>query len=364
MLEGLREQIVEAAPASLAVGGFVIGLVFGFIVYRTNFCTMGSISDILTFGDYRRFRAWLLAAAVAILGAQALAWAGIVELGKSMYLSTNLNWLGNIVGGLMFGFGMVFAGGCTSRNLVRVGGGDIRSLVVLLVVGLFAYMSIGGIIGPLRDAMQRATAIDLGEGASQGIGAILAQLTGGDAGTLNLIVLALLAGGLLIYCFMDGSFRTSGTHLIAGVGIGLCVVAGWALTGLAFDEFAETPVDPISLTYVRPTGDTVEYLARFTADMVPGFGVSTVFGALVGAFLGALVVGNFRLTGFADSGDTLRNLAGAALMGTGGVIALGCTIGQAVTGLSTLALGSLLAFIAIVTGGVIGMKYMERLLMG
>ncbi len=364
MLEGLREQIVEAAPAYLAVGGFVIGLVFGFIVYRTNFCTMGSISDILSFGDYRRFRAWLLAAAVAILGAQALDWAGVVDLGRSMYLGASLNWLGNILGGLMFGFGMVLAGGCTSRNLVRVGGGDIRSLVVLLVVGLFAYMSIGGIIGPLRDAMQRATAIDLGEGASQAIGAILAQLTGGDAGTLNLVVLVVVAGALLIYCFMDRSFRSSAIHLTAGVGIGLCVIAGWALTGLAFDEFAETPVDPISLSYVRPTGDTVEYLARFTADMVPGFGVSTVFGALVGAFLAALMVGNFRLTGFADSGDTMRNLAGAALMGSGGVIALGCTIGQAVTGFSTLALGSLLAFVAIVVGGVLGMKYMERLLMG
>jgi hypothetical protein len=363
-MEALRELLTSAAPFYLALGGFLIGAAFGFIVFRTNFCAMGSISDMLTFGDHRRFRAWLLAGAVAILGAHLLQYWGVVDLGKSMYLGSSFNWLGSIVGGLMFGFGMVLAGGCTSRNLVRVGGGDVRSLVVLLVVGLFAYMTIGGILGPARDYMQRMTAIDLGEDASHSVGHILGAVTGMDAGMLTWLVLAVLVLGILVYCFKDASFRASPVNIVAGVGIGLCIILGWALTGLAYDEFAEQPVNPVSLTYVRPTGDTWEYLQRFTADMVPGFGVSTVIGALAGAFIAALASGKFRLSGFADSSDTLRNLSGGALMGSGGVIALGCTIGQGVTGFSTLALGSILALVAIIIGGVAGVKYMERLLMG
>jgi hypothetical protein len=362
MLELLRAHIQETPAFHLALGGLIIGFVFGFIVFRTNFCTMGSISDILTFGDFRRFRAWLLAIAVAVLGTQALYAMGVVDLSKSMYLSPSLNWLGNIVGGLMFGFGMVFAGGCTSRNLVRAGGGDIRSLVILIVVGLFAYMTLGGIIGPLRDSMERMSSINLGEGASQSLGALLAGLTGFDAALLSVVAMVIVAGALLAYCFMDKSFRASPQNILGGVGIGLCVIAGWALTGLAYDEFSAAPLNPVSLSYVRPSGDTLEYLERFTAGVIPRFGVATVIGALAGALAGALISGRFRLTGFADSADTLRGLAGAALMGSGGIIALGCTIGQAVTGVSTLALGSFLATGAIMLGGVAGIKYMERLL--
>ncbi len=363
MLDALRVQIQEASSLNLAIGGFLIGTAFGFIVFRTNFCAMGSISDILTFGDYRRFRAWLLAIAVSLIGAQLLQAAGVVDLSKSMYLSGPLNWLGHILGGLMFGFGMVLAGGCTSRNLVRIGGGDIRSLVVLVVVGVFAYMTLGGIFGPARDYIQRITAIDLGEGATQSIGVLLAGLIGMDAGMVGWLAMIAVAAALLTYCFKDEGFRSSAPNITAGIGIGLCVLAGWALTGLAYDEFARAPVNPISLSYVRPSGDTLEYLERFTAGMVPGFGVATVLGALAGALLAALLSGRFCLTGFADSADTYRSLIGGALMGSGGVIALGCTIGQAVTGVSTLALGSFLAFGAIVLGGIAGLKFLEHQLM-
>lgn len=363
-MDGLRETIVEDAALWLAWGGFAIGVVFGFVVQRTNFCAMGSISDAMSFGDFRRFRAWLLAGAVAIVGAQALHHAGVVDLGNSMYLGASLNWAGNILGGLMFGFGMVLAGGCTSRNLVRVGSGDLRSAMVLLVVGLFAYMTVGGLIGPGRAWLEAQTAVSLEAAPSQSIAALLVAPTGLAEATLNWVVTAALAGGIAVYCFADRSFRTSFAHVAGGVGVGLCVVLGWALTGLAYDEFADVPTSPLSLSYVRPTGDTMEYLERFTANVVPGFGVATVLGALAGALAAALMMRKFRLAGFADSADTVRNLAGGALMGTGGITALGCTIGQGVTGLSTLALGSVLALAAIVAGGVLGMKYMERVLLG
>lgn len=365
-MDVIRTALQESSDVYLAVGGLVIGFVFGFVVNRTNFCTMGSLSDILSFGDYGRFRAWLLAIAFSIVGAQALQAAGIVDLAGSMYLAPNFNWLGHIVGGLMFGFGMVFAGGCTSRNLVRAGSGDLRSLIVIVVVGIFAYMTIGGLIGPVRAELQAMTLIDLSAtGArTQGMDVLLAKATGMNGSASAWLVTAVIAGAFLIYCFKDEGFRSSRENITAGLVIGACITAGWALTGLAYNDFAERVQDPISLTYVRPSGDSLEYLMRFTAQMVPSFGVASVFGALAGSFIAAILKGRFNVTTFADSGDTLRNLMGAALMGTGGVLALGCTIGQAVTGLSTLAAGSLLTFAAIVAGGVVGVKSLEKILMG
>lgn len=366
-MSALRETITANPGLWLAVGGLVLGLAFGFIVQHTNFCTMGAISDIRAFGDWRRFRAWVLAAVTTLIGAQALENAGVVQLSQSMYLAPRLNWLGHAAGGVMFGFGMVLAGGCASRNLARIGAGDLRSLLALMVMGLFAYMTIGGLIGPIRAALEQATAFDL----SGIVGAKLAtQSLGEIAGTFghvgtpagNLIVTMLIGGGALIFCFADLSFRGSPAHVIAGLGLGLVAVAGWALTGLAVDELADKPVAPISLTFVRPTADTLEWLQRFTAAMMPAFGVATVLGAILGAFLAALMKGTFRLQTFAGIGDTKRNLLGAALMGVGGVMALGCTVGQAITGVSTLALGSFITFAAIVAGALVGLKALERML--
>lgn len=359
----MRDFIVANAPVAMAIGGLLIGFVFGWIVFRTNFCTMGSISDFMSFGDYRRFRAWILAAATALIGAQSLNAAGVIDLGHSMYSTAQLDWFGNIVGGLMFGLGMVFAGGCASRNLVRAGGGDLRSLIVLLVVGLFAYMSIGGLLGPIRADLTERTAVKLSSIGSTSLGDVLAHVSGLDTSTAAWLTTALIAGAALIYCFKSSEFRSSPTHIIAGIGIGLCVTAGWALTGMAFDELAIQPIATVSLTYVRPTGDTMEWLQRFTAAPLPGFGVTSTLGALLGAAVASLSAGRFKFTTFASPNDTLRNLFGAALMGIGGVMALGCTIGQGVTGVSTLAIGSFLTFAAIVVGGIIGIKRMEAILM-
>jgi len=165
---------------------------------------------------------------------------------------------------------------------------------------------------------------------------------------------------VLIYCFKDASFRGSKADIIGGVGIGLCVVAGWAVTGLAFDEF-EANAAVISLTYVRPAGDSLDYLMRYTALGAPDFGVASLVGALIGGFLGALYGKRLHLTTFAGPSDAVRNMFGAALMGIGGVLALGCTVGQALTGVSTLAIGSFLTFAFIVVGGIAGIKTMENM---
>lgn len=362
MLDMWRETMVENPGFYLGWGGLLIGIVFGFIVFRTNFCTMGSISDILSFGDYRRFRSWLLAIAVAMIGVAFIERGGIADMSLSMYVSTNFTWGANIAGGLIFGIGMVFGGGCVSKNIVRTGGGDLRSLMVLVVIGITAFMTIGGLLGPMRVAVFGPVTADLSAMGmtDQRLGTLLASLTGMAAETAAWVALAIVAGGILVYCLIDKGFRTSPSHLIAGIGIGLCVIAGWVLTGLAYDEFADNPT-LTSLTFARPTGDSIDYLMRFTAFSGPSFAVTTTGGALLGAFLAALSQKKFALATFSDTSDTLRNLMGAVMMGFGGVVALGCTVGQAVTGFSTLAMGSGLTFIFIVVGGVIGMKIMEAL---
>ena len=358
----MREAIVAIGPQWLAIGGLLIGFAFGAIVFRTNFCTMGSVSDIVNLGDWRRFRAWILAAVTALAGAQILHGLGVVDLSKSMYLGAGFNWFGNVAGGLMFGYGMVFAGGCASRNLARVGGGDLRALLTLIVLGLFAYMTIGGILGPVRSWLEQSTSIALPT-ATQSVGDLIDRGLALSKGYGRIVASAAIVVAGLAYCFKDAEFRSSPVHVWSGIGIGLCAVAGWAVTGLAFDDLADRPTTPISLTYVRPTGDALEWLQRYTAAPIPGFGVASVFGAILGAFVAAMAMGRFHLMTFSDTADTLRNLLGAALMGVGGVMALGCTIGQAITGVSTLAIGSFLTFAAIVAGAVAGLKMLERRLM-
>ena len=363
MLETWKEIVVENAALYIGWGGLMIGLVFGFIVYRTNFCTMGSISDILSFGDYRRFRSWLLAIGVAIAGVAVLRMLGVADFGQSMYLAPNLGWLANAVGGLMFGFGMVFSGGCMSRNLVRAGAGDLRSLVVLIITGIFAFVTIGGLLGPARVALFTPSSVDMSQYGleTQGTGELLAKAAGLTPQTGSYLVAGLIAAAILIICFKDAGFRSSARHVVAGVGIGLTVVAGWFLTGLAFDDFADFPVQLISLSYVRPSGDTLDYAMRFTALGAPGFGVTTLAGTLIGGFLGALSMGRLALTTFADQADSVRNMFGGALMGVGGVLALGCTVGQGMTGVSTLAIGSFIALTFIILGGIVGIKVLEHI---
>jgi uncharacterized membrane protein YedE/YeeE len=360
-MDMLRDSITQNAPLYLALGGLLIGCVFGAVVFASNFCAMGSLSDIHNFGDWRRFRAWMLAAATALIGAQLLQAAGVVALDKSMYLASGgINWAGHILGGLIFGFGMVFTGGCPSRNLARAGAGDLRSLLTLIVLGLFAHMTIRGVFAPARAALEQATSLDGFQAPTQSAGHVLAAAAGFGPGTGTIAVAILLAGAALAYCFADKRFRASPVHVASGLAVGLIVVAGWALTGLAYDDMATRPAPPISLTYVRPAGDALQWLVLYTAEPMPGFGVASVFGALIGAFATALAMGRFRVTAFSDTGDTLRNLGGAALMGIGGVMALGCTVGQGIAGVSTLALGSFLTLASIIAGGFWGLRVLER----
>jgi len=341
----------------VATLGFLIGVLFGAIAHKTNFCTMGAVSDWVNIGSKDRFRAWLLAIGIAILGAQLLHARGVIDLGQAMYLAPNFGWLGHIVGGLLFGIGMTLASGCGQRTLVRVGGGNLKSLVVMLLLGLTAYMTMRGLLALVRVNVTEVTYIsltDMGIG-NQGIGTIIATITGIDnTAVLNSIVTILLGGGLVAFSFAARSFRRSFDNILAGVVIGLIVPAGWYVTGvIGFDDFE--PVRFESYTFVGPIGESLMYLLTFTGSTI-NFGVAAVFGVIAGSFIYAIATRKFVIETFTDKNDMLRHIVGAMAMGFGGVLALGCTIGQGITGMSTLALGSLLTLMSIVFGSALTMK--------
>jgi len=326
----------------VAALGFVIGIIFGAIANKTNFCTMGAVSDWVNMGSKDRLRAWFLAIGIAILATQFMDARGIIDIGEAMYLTPNFGWLGHIVGGALFGIGMTLASGCGQRTLVRVGGGNLKSLIVLILLGLTAYMTMRGLLALVRVNAFEVTNINLADSgiASQGIGSVIAGLAGLEsAATVNLVISVLLGMGLVIYAFASKSFRGSFDNILAGVTIGLIIPAGWYVTGVVgFDDF--DPVRFESYTFVAPTGESLMYLLTFTGSTI-SFGVAAVFGVILGSFLYVILTGKFLLETFSDRSDMVRHLLGAVAMGFGGVLALGCTIGQGVTGMSTLAVGSL-----------------------
>lgn len=343
----------------VAIAGFFAGLMFGAVANRTNFCTMGSISDMVFMEDLGRFRAWMLAIAVGIIGTQFLYTTGTVDIYRAPFLTPSLGWLGAILGGGLFGFGMTMAGGCANKNLVRIGGGNLKSIFVILVIGIVGYMTMRGLTGLFRAEVIDVTNLDLAAKgiASQGMPDIVATL-GLGADTARWVVTAVVAGGLLVFCFKDAEFRTSPNNLAAGLILGAMIPVGWWITGvLGFDDFEPLPLT--SFTFVRPSGESLQYLMTFTGASI-NFGIATVGGVIVGSFLVAVSTKSFAVESFTDSDDMIRHIIGACLMGFGGVLAMGCTIGQGMTGMSTLSLGSVIALVSIVFGGILGMKYLEE----
>jgi uncharacterized membrane protein YedE/YeeE len=339
----------------LILSGLVIGALFGAVVQRTNFCSMGAISDAVALGDTKRLRAWLLAIAVAIVGTNALLVSGLVAIDKSFYLAPRVAWIAMLLGGLLFGFGMVLAGGCASRTVVRVGAGSLKSFIVFIVMGLVGYMTARGLLYYVRTTVEVAgTDLSAAGVPSQGLPWVAASLFGLGTGTAIVVVAGAVAAAIIVWCFKDGAFRASARDIVAGLALGALVTAGWWATGwLAADEFE--PVPPASLTLIGPAGDTLQYLMTFTGAKI-SFGIAVVFGILAGSFAAAVASRTFRIEMFADRADMLRHMGGAALMGFGGVMSAGCTVGQGLTGVATLGIGSVLAFGGIVAGAVLSVK--------
>jgi uncharacterized membrane protein YedE/YeeE len=358
-------------PATLvAWGGGVLGFIFGAVANRTNFCTMGSVSDVVNMGSWGRMRMWLLAIAVAMLGANALHATGLVDLGRSIYTQPNVRWLSYIVGGFLFGVGMTLGSGCGSKTLVRLGGGSLKSLVVFVFFGIAAYMTLKGAFAIWRTRALDPVALDLaGHGVKhQDLASLVVAATGMAAQTAAIAVPLAFAAALLAFVFKDREFRGSRDHILGGAVIGLTIVAGWYVTGhLGFGEDPATLEETYfgtnsrtleSLSYTAPVGYTLELLMLWTdASLHVTFGIAAVIGIVLGSFAYAVASRTFRFEGFAGAEDTASHVIGGVLMGFGGVTALGCTIGQGLTGFSTLAVGSIIAFLAIVAGSALTMKW-------
>ena len=362
----------------VATAGFIAGVLFGAIANKTNFCTMGGVSDMVLMGETSRFRAWMLAIAVGILGTQGLHmmgefefsmmgrdFFGAVDLTRApqdqgpIYLTSNLGWVGAILGGLLFGYGMTMAGGCGNKTLVRIGGGNMKSIVVFLIMGVTAYMTLRGLIALARVEIEvlntDLTTMGL---ESQSMVEMFAALIGSETESVRMGFTLVFAGAIIAYCFKAAEFRETPRDIVAGVLIGLLIPVGWFITGvLGGDDF--DPTQMFSFTFVAPTAESIQYLMTFTGASI-NFGIATVGGVIVGSFLVAVGTKSFHVETFNDKTDMLRHMLGAVMMGIGGVMALGCTIGQGLTGLSTLALGSLIALVAIIFGAMWGLKSLEE----
>jgi len=356
-------------PRLVAGLAFVLAFVFGAVANRTNFCTMGAVVDISVFGDWRRMRMWALAIAVAMAGTGVLVATGLIDTAKTIYTAPQVRWVSALAGGFLFGFGMTLASGCGSKTLVRAGAGNLKSIVVMLVLGVSAYMTLKGLF-----AVWRVNALDPWRFDVATLGAATADLpalaTAFGASALTKLALPfVLAAALGVFVFKDADFRATREMIAGGIIIGLVVVGGWYVSGhvgyLAEDPstleekfFATNSGRMESFTFVSPVAYTLELLMFWSdTSRIVTFGVASVLGMLAGSAAYALASRTFRWEGFGSVEDVGNHIVGATMMGFGGVTALGCTIGQGISGVSTLAIGSFLALAAIIVGCVMALRY-------
>jgi hypothetical protein len=379
----------SSAHAAILWTVFGIAFILGAVVNKTNFCTMGAVSDLVNMGDTGRIRAWIFAMAVAIIGVVIIESTGIASVDGSMppYRGSNFAWLEYILGGILFGIGMTLGSGCGNKTLVRIGGGNLKSIFLFLVIAVCAYFMINPFPGTddtlysvLFYSWTSPTTASLA--TQQDLGSVIGSMIGTGAGITRTVLGLVLAAFLLWFVFKSEDFRGSFDNKLGGLVVGLAVLGAWYATtsmvtvsadgdemkwaqyasldnwSMMEDNAAARPRDvaPQSYTFINPIGQTLRYVVEEFNNAYFTFGLAAVLGVIAGSFVWAMVSRGFRIEWFASSRDFVTHLVGGVLMGIGGVLALGCTIGQAVTGISTLAMGSFLAFGGIVFGAAMTMR--------
>jgi uncharacterized membrane protein YedE/YeeE len=369
---------------------FALAFVLGAVANKTNFCTMGAVSDLVNMGDSGRMRAWLLAATVAMLGVLVLEAIGKASLGTTLppYRGGEFQWGRYILGGLLFGIGMTLGSGCGNKTLIRIGGGNIKSIFVFATIAVIAYFMVDPYKQLEATWYQTMFAPWLGEASitlkgQQDLGSIIGNLFSAPIATTRIVVGLGLGLLVLFLVFRSEDFRKSFDNLLAGFVVGGVVIAAWYLTSNIRIDMGDGPQSlaqiyanwdflmessegkpqngstnllPQSFTFINPIGHTYGYAMAGAKSSFVTFGLMSVFGVILGSLLWSLVSRSFRIEWFVSGKDFVTHMIGGVLMGFGGVLGLGCTIGQGITGVSTLALGSMIVFASIVLGSATTMK--------
>lgn len=337
----------------LPLSGLLAGSLLGYIARGQRFCTMAALERYWYAGDASGLRTWIFAALSALLFTQALQAAGLAAPNDSFYVHSSLAWTGAILGGFMFGAGMALVGTCGFGALVRLGGGSLRSMVVLVVLAITALSAQKGLIAQGRLYIVDSLAIDFSFAGGQSLGLIASYFVGAD---ITLAVTLLVATPLLFWIFSDADYRCRRKSIGAGLLIGAIIAFGWFATTLGSTHSFEV-VQIEAGSFVVPVADTLLQLMAFTGS-VPDYGIGLVVGVVLGSALHAQVHHTVRWEACDDARELGRHLAGAALMGIGGVFAMGCTIGQGVTAVSALAISAPLVLVSIGLGARIGLAYL------
>ncbi|GHB23149.1 hypothetical protein GCM10007094_09290 [Pseudovibrio japonicus] len=335
----------EDILATLA--GLAGGVLLGLAARLGRFCTLGAIEDALYGKEWLRMRMWAFAIATSIAATFLLADQGLITLEETIYLTQSWNPLACITGGLMFGYGMAMAGSCGYGALARLGGGDMRYFVLSLVIAISAAMAVGGPTAYLRVFLFPP---EVSQASATGIAHLLSEKIALSKLTIALII----AGAIALFALGNKEFRNSPKAIITSLTVALAIISGWLATSYLFEESFEE-IGVASHSFTVPVGDTLMYLMTASGGGL-SFAVGSVVGVLGGAFLGSLIKGHFRWEACDDPRELRRQILGGFLMGTGGVIALGCTIGQGISAFSTLAISAPLVMLSIVAGAAIGLQ--------
>jgi hypothetical protein len=359
---------ISSLSKTVLLATFAVTILLGAVMQKTSFCTMGAVSDIFIMSSWDRLKQWFLAIGIAIIGFALLSYSGFIDPLKSIYTGSRFLWLSTLVGSTLFGIGMVLASGCGSKTLVRIGGGNLKSVIVFIVLGLTAYMTMRGFLGVIR--VNTLDSVFIALNTPQDLASILSPLTGIARNYLHLALGLIVGLAFIVYALANKVFWAA-ENLLSGILVGLAICAIWWISGsLGFVAEDPNTLEEVflatnsgrmeSLSFVAPYAYTLDWLMMYSdTSKVITLGIVAVIGMISGSACVALLTKTFRWESFRNVEDTANHLVGAALMGFGGVTALGCTVGQGLSGISTLAIGSLLALPGFIFGAYLALRYLE-----